>query len=59
MSESTVKRPYRRPELEQVQLALDEAVLSGCKAVALAPGPEGAGADCEVGSGVQCFLIQT
>ena len=51
------KKVYSKPSLEQVQLALEEAVLAGCKAAELAPGPMQGGGDCK-GSG-QCYFIQT
>jgi hypothetical protein len=28
---TTNRRPYRKPQLEQVQLVAEEAVLAGCK----------------------------
>ena len=33
------RQPYRKPQLEQVQLVAEEAVLAGCK------GPQGSGPD--------------
>ena len=30
---TTTRRPYRKPQLEQVQLVAEEAVLAGCKTV--------------------------
>jgi len=51
------KKLYSKPTLEKVQLALEEAVLAGCKAVELAPGPLGGGGDCKAEG--QCYFIQT
>lgn len=50
------KREYRRPELEQVELVADQAVLGNCKSLNLGPAPlAGAGGiNCEPGSS-QCF----
>jgi hypothetical protein len=52
------RRPYRKPQLEQVQLAVEEAVLSGCKASLIGAGPLTGGGNCEPGSN-QCFFIQS
>ena len=55
----TTRRPYRKPQLEQVQLAIEEAVLQGCKAEKVGPGPLAEfGANCEASSN-QCLWIQT
>jgi len=35
------KRPYLRPELTQVSLRPEEAVLTACKASSGGPGPQG------------------
>ena len=34
------RRPYRKPQLEQVQLVAEEAVLAGCKTRTSGNGPE-------------------
>ena len=35
----TMRRPYEPPQLEQVQLVAEEAVLQGCKTPGGGPGP--------------------
>jgi len=52
----TNKRPYRKPQLEQVRLVLEEAVLQGCK-VAGGTGPATPGADCLNKPGNPCNQI--
>jgi hypothetical protein len=56
------RKTYTKPCLEQVQLALEEAVLAGCKAEIRAAGPAAVGGrpygDCQ-SSGSECLWIQT
>lgn len=53
------RRPYRRPEWEQVQLIAEEAVLLGCKlAGAGTPGPQGKNTPCQQQSGTGYCLVQ-
>lgn len=51
-----MKKEYRKPELRQVELVADQAVLGSCKTSILAPGPQGGG-DCQVGNGQQCMTV--
>jgi hypothetical protein len=51
------RRPYYRPEWEQVQLIAEEAVLTGCKA-ASAPGAYGTGVgSCQNTGGQTCQVL--
>ena len=52
-----MKEVYTRPVVNRVELVLDQAVLGNCKTAALAPGPLAGGADCETGTGQQCYYI--
>jgi hypothetical protein len=55
-----MKQHYSKPSLNRIELVADQAVLSNCKVVELAPGPNyspGVIGDCEVGSGTQCFTF--
>jgi len=57
------RKTYTKPCLEQVQLALEEAVLAGCKAESLTTGPARVGprpyGDCQSTGGAECLWIQT
>jgi hypothetical protein len=54
----TDRRPYRKPQLENVRLVAEEAVLTGCKFTGSAAGgghpPAG---DCMKGAGASCVNI--
>jgi hypothetical protein len=53
-------RKYSKPALFEVKLIADQTTaVSSCKTAALAPGPlpQYGGADCETGTGQQCFAI--
>lgn len=54
----SIRKKYVKPQLERVQLALEEAVLGGCKASSVGQGPFAPGSDCQ-GGGAQCFWIQS
>ena len=47
------RRPYIKPQLEQVQLTIKEAVLQACKTPA-AQGPHGIGTYCQNPGGHWC-----
>ena len=47
------RRPYSKPQLEQVQLVVEEAVLQGCKTSA-SLGPHGHGTYCQNHGGQWC-----
>ena len=53
-----MKVAYTKPVVSRTELVIDQAVLKGCKATLLAPGPL-SGGDCEVGSGEQCLWISS
>jgi hypothetical protein len=50
----TNKRPYQKPQLEQVRLVAEEAVLTGCKFPGAVPGGHAPAADCTKGAAVAC-----
>lgn len=62
---ATKDKAYETPQVRRVQVPIGDVVLGGCKTPpGLAPGPLGqwnAGAcnvaDCETGSGAQCFEL--
>jgi len=48
---------YAKPEVSRIELELDQVALTACKYVVLSEGPNPPGADCETGTGRQCFDI--
>jgi hypothetical protein len=54
----TIKRPYRKPRLEQVRLVVEEAVLMSCKS-ATSTGPHGGGTFCQNPGGQWCSVQGT
>jgi hypothetical protein len=52
-------KEYTKPALFEVQLIADQSTPQTCKATVLAAGPlaQYGGADCETGTGQQCFSI--
>lgn len=49
----TIRKPYQKPQIEQVRLVAEEAVLGNCKGGAWS-GPTGGG--CQT-SGIPCTLL--
>ena len=52
------RRPYRKPQLEQVQLVAEEAVLVGCKTKRQIGGPDAGPCNATGGPG-KCVLDAT
>jgi hypothetical protein len=50
------RRPYHKPQLEEVQLVAEEAILKNCKNAANPAGKKGA---CTLGSGGQTCKFQS
>ncbi len=47
------RKPYQKPLIEEVDLKPEEAVITGCKVTAGAPGPVSPGTVCHI-SGKRC-----
>lgn len=54
LERSKRRKPYQKPQLSQVELVAEEAVLAGCKTLDGNVGVTN-GVNCDLGGGNQCF----